>query len=87
MSDNCVVTCCVKLIKQCNDFFHLYSMPVWKTVSYQTIYFKFYQILLNMVDMLYADVFVQDLFLSSLYFCSNICLSLSYLYYLFLPSW
>ena len=47
MSDNCVVTCCVKLTKQCNDFFHLYSRYdacMEDRVSNQTIYSKFYQI-------------------------------------------
>ena len=39
-------------------------------VSYQTIYFKFYQIFVNMVMVLYVDVFVHDLIFSSLYFCS-----------------
>jgi len=62
-------------------------MPVWKTELVIRLFTpNFTRFLLNVVDMLYADVFVQDLF-SSLYFCNNICLSLSfYLYYLFLPS-
>ena len=83
VSDNCVVTCCVKLIKQCNDFFHLYSRYdacMEDRVSYQTIYSKFYQIFAELVDVLYVDVFVQDLFslvcisvVTSVYRCPFIC--------------
>ena len=44
--------------------------PMEDRVSYQTIYIKFYQIFVNMVMVLYVDVFVHDLIFSSSYFCS-----------------